>query len=210
MVGIVYSPSESINFFATYSTAFETPTTESANPSAAGGFNPDIKPQLAASVELSLSSEPVERLKLSLAYTYSRFKFERFIDDGDNDFSGNVLPGIPEQLIRGEIAFRRSSSLYGALNFLSVGNLFVNNANSVTSESYEVVNFRAGLAGWKLGHWMLSPFVGVNNLSDQNYAANVRINAFGGRYFEPAPSRHLFGGVAIRYSFGQAQGAVTP
>ncbi len=50
-----------------------------------------------------------------------------------------------------------------------------------------------------LGQWQLDPFLGVNNLFDENYMANVRINGFGGRLFEPAPTRNLYGGVALRY-----------
>jgi hypothetical protein len=39
------------------------------------------------------------------------------------------------------------------------------------------------------------PFIGVNNLFDNQYSGNVRINAFGGRYFEPAPDRDVYAGM---------------
>ena len=39
----------------------------------------------------------------------------------------------------------------------------------------------------------------------KTFAANARINAFGDRYFEPAPERHFYGGLAIRYNFGRGQ-----
>jgi iron complex outermembrane receptor protein len=29
----------------------------------------------------------------------------------------------------------------------------------------------------------------------------VRINAFGGRYFEPAPDRDVYAGLTLRYDF---------
>ena len=258
MIGVVYSPTDSTNFYATISTAFETPTTtELANPGGGGGFNPDIGPQLATNyevgirgtlatrnryelsfftidvedelipfelatqpgrdffsnagkstrngVEFSFTSEPVDGLRLSIAYTYSDFKFDEFLDDNGNDFAGNALPGIPKNLFRGEVAYTHSSGFYGAIDVLDVGDLYLNNANTAVHESYNVVNFRAGLADWRLGSWMLSPFVGVNNLTDEQYAGNVRINAFGGRYFEPAPERHFYGGLAIRYNFGRGQ-----
>ena len=258
LIGIVYFPSESTNLYATYSTAFETPTTtEFANPSGAGGFNPDIDPQFATNyeigirgtlaqhnryelslfsiavddelipfelpsqpgrdfyanagkstrngVEFSFTSEPIDGLRISLAYTYSDFEFDNFVDDNGNDFSGNAIPGIPRNLLRGEVAYRHPSGFYWIVDALDVGNLYVNNANSAVSESYNVVNFRAGFADWRLGNWMLSPFVGINNLTDERYAANVRINAFGGRYFEPAPERHFYGGLAIRYTFDRGK-----
>ena len=74
----------------------------------------------------------------------------------------------------------------------------MNNANSGTSEASTVANLRVG-ASLALGQWQLDPFLGVNNLFDENYISNVRINGFGGRLFEPAPKRNIYGGVAVRY-----------
>jgi iron complex outermembrane receptor protein len=39
----------------------------------------------------------------------------------------------------------------------------------------------------------------VNNLFDENYFSNIRINAFGGRFFEPAPDRNIYAGVTINF-----------
>jgi iron complex outermembrane receptor protein len=258
MIGIVYSPSESTNLYASWSTSFETPTTtEFANPSGAGGFNPDVYPQIATGYELGIrgifasrnryelsvfsidvddelipyelasqpgrnfyanagrstrngvevlfASEPIDDLTVSLAYTYSDFEFDEFVDDNGNDFAGNSIPGIPRNLLRGEIAYSHASGFFGSINAIDVGDIYVDNANSGVSESYVVVNLRTGFAKLRFGNWMLSPFVGVNNLTNEPYSANIRINAFGGRYFEPAPGRHFFGGLEIRYSFASEQ-----
>jgi len=40
------------------------------------------------------------------------------------------------------------------------------------------------------GDWGVSSFLGVNNLFDEEYNSNIRINAFGGRYLEPAPDQN--------------------
>jgi len=45
-----------------------------------------------------------------------------------------------------------------------------------------------------VGTARLQPFASVNNLLDEQYAGSVVINAFGGRYYEPAPG--------ITYSVG--------
>ena len=254
MFGFVYSATDSTSLYATYSTSFETPTTtEFANPSGAGGFNPDIDPQTAENFEVGIrglighrnryevsvftmdvddelipfelaaqpgrdffsnagkssrrgaefafSSEPVDNLSFTLAYTYSNFEFDRFLDDNGNDFSGHAIPGIPDDLLRAELAYRHPSGFYGAVDVLDVGSFFVDNANSIATESYTVANLRAGFTDLRFGRWVVSPFVGINNLSDEVYPANVRINAFGGRFFEPAPDRHYYGGVSIRYTF---------
>ena len=51
------------------------------------------------------------------------------------------------------------------------------------------------------GSLVVSPFIGVNNLFDEAYNSNLRINAFGGRYFEPGPERNVYGGIELRYDF---------
>ena len=255
MIGVVYSPFDSTNFYATISTAFETPTTtELANPSGAGGFNPDLQPQLATNyevgvrgtlaernryelslfsidvrdeliafevggrdiyenagkstrngIEFSFTSEPVDGLRIMLAYAYSDFVFDEFLDDRGNNYAGNRIPGIPENVIRAEVAYTHSSGFYGVVDARNVGEFFANNANSVVVSSSTVVNLRTGLADWRVGNWRLEPFVGVNNLTDESYFSEIRINAFGGRYYEPAPVRHFYGGLSIRYDFDRRQ-----
>jgi iron complex outermembrane receptor protein len=135
-------------------------------------------------------------LELSLAYTYSDFEFDRFEDN--EDFEGNALPGLPDHQLFAEIKYRHSSGVYAVADVLHVSKLYVNNANSGTSEASTVANLRVG-ASLALGQWQLDPFLGVNNLFDENYISNVRINGFGGRLFEPAPKRNIYGGVAVRY-----------
>ena len=51
----------------------------------------------------------------------------------------------------------------------------------------------------QFGQWSVAPFVGVNNLFDEEYNSNVRINGFGGRLFEPGPEMNVYGGVTVRY-----------
>jgi iron complex outermembrane receptor protein len=41
--------------------------------------------------------------------------------------------------------------------------------------------------------------LGVNNAFNQEYFDNIRINAFGKRYYEPAPKRNFYFG--INFSF---------
>jgi len=40
-------------------------------------------------------------------------------------------------------------------------------------------------------------YVGINNLASQNYIGTVRLNALGGRYFEPAPTLNSYAGIAV-------------
>jgi iron complex outermembrane receptor protein len=151
-------------------------------------------------IEMAFASEPVDGLVASLAYTYSDFTFEKFVDDNGNDFSGNTIPGIPEHLVHADLSYTHRSGLFAGADVLYSDDIYTNNANSAESDAYTVANLRLGYNGY-FGNWEFSPFVGVNNVTDQHYNGNVRINAFGGRYFEPAPERNLYGGFTLRYEF---------
>jgi outer membrane receptor protein involved in Fe transport len=54
---------------------------------------------------------------------------------------------------------------------------------------------------FSFGSWELGPFLGVNNLFDEKYLDNLRLNARFGRSFEPAPERNVYRGVALAYRF---------
>ena len=42
-------------------------------------------------------------------------------------------------------------------------------------------------------------FAGINNLFDRKYNDNIRINAWGKRYYEPAPMRNFYFGVSYAF-----------
>jgi len=149
-------------------------------------------------VEAALVVEPIEGLRLTGAYTYSDFTFESF--PSSPAAVGRQLPGIPEQQFYAELAWFHASGLYVVWDVLVVDELFTDNLNSQVSPAYEVSNLRFGYE-FEAGAWRLSPYLGLNNLFDEKYNGNVRLNAFGGRTFEPAPDFNLYGGVTARFTF---------
>jgi iron complex outermembrane receptor protein len=65
---------------------------------------------------------------------------------------------------------------------------------------YVVSNLRGGFR-WQADRCSFEPFVGVNNLFDERYMSNIRLNAAFGRYYEPAPGRNAYGGVLVSCGF---------
>jgi iron complex outermembrane receptor protein len=133
------------------------------------------------------------------SYTWSDFKFDDFIDDNDNDFSGNQLPGLPEHFGYLGISYAGDSGLSATLEGIYSGDLVANNANTAQVSSYTVANFRLARE-FLSGPWLIRPYFGVNNIFDETYNSNIRINAFGARYYEPAPDRNFYAGVVVNYS----------
>lgn len=154
--------------------------------------------------EVALITNPLPGFTGTLTYTYSDFTFDKFrvVDSmGNVDvFDGNQTPGIPKHFGNLELAYTHGSGFYGIWNLLAIGRLFANNSNSVEVPSYVVANLRGGWLGY-LGPWEIGPFVAVNNMFDKEYNQNIRINAFGGRFFEPAPEINFYGGLTARLDF---------
>ncbi len=149
-------------------------------------------------LEVGVKADLMEGLDLTVAYTLSDFTFDSF--PNSPAAVGEWIPGIPMHQVYAELAYTHESGFYVAWDALYVGKFYVDNANTTKVDPYWVSNIRVG-GDFEYSDVTVSPFLGVNNLFDEKYFSNVRINAFGGRAFEPAPEIHLYGGVNIRYDF---------
>ncbi len=150
-------------------------------------------------IETALNWSNGDGLSVDASFTWSDFEFDSFVDDNMNDFSGNQLPGLPKQFGYVGLSYAGLNGYSGTIEAVYSGNLYGNNANSVEVSSYTVMNLRIGREFDK-GDWTLRPYVGINNLLDEEYNNNIRINPFGGRFFEPAPSRNFYAGVVVRFN----------
>jgi iron complex outermembrane receptor protein len=150
-------------------------------------------------IETALSWEHDSGLRVDASYTWSDFKFDDFVDDNGNDFGGNRLPGLPEHFAYLGLSYLSAFGLSATAEAIYSGNLFANNGNTAEVDAYTVANIRLA---WEFtpGQWVVRPYVGINNLFDESYNSNIRINAFGARYFEPAPERNYYAGVVVNFS----------
>jgi iron complex outermembrane receptor protein len=134
-------------------------------------------------IEASLTWAPTPPLEVAARYTGSRF----VIDAADDaSIEGNRVPGIPAH--RGYVHVQAErDGWWGRASTELVPEYDVNNANTATAPGYALLNLELGHRGIDVGTARLQPFASVNNLLDEQYAGSVVINAFGGRYYEPAP-----------------------
>jgi iron complex outermembrane receptor protein len=150
-------------------------------------------------IEAAMSWANDSGFRLDASYTWSDFKFDDFIDDNSNDFSGNQLPGLPEHFGYLGLSFNSDYGFSSTFELIYSGELVANNANTANVSSYTVANLRLSYE-MTPGQWVVRPYAGINNVFDESYNSNVRINAFGGRYFEPAPDRNFYAGVVVNFS----------
>ena len=149
-------------------------------------------------VETAISWANESGLRIDGSFTWSDFRFDSFIDDNGNDFSGNQLPGLPKQFGYLGLTYKSERGLSGTIETIYSGDLYANNANSANVSSYTVANLRLA---WEFTNdrWLYRPYIGINNLLDESYNSNIRINAFGSRFFEPAPPRNVYVGIVVNY-----------
>lgn len=150
--------------------------------------------------EAMVQAEIVDGVHLTTSYAYSRAEFTDYVLESGENLAGNQVPGVPENSFYAELRYMHPEGFFAALEGRVVGAFYADDRNSVRTERYGVLDFRAG---WKLekGQWRLTPYVAVSNLTDTLYNDNVRLNAGFGRYYEPAAGVQVQGGLGIAYSF---------
>ncbi len=143
-------------------------------------------------VELAAEWMPRAWLTLRAVYAGSRFVFD------DEALAGNRLPGIPPHRFFGDVRVEWGG-WWTRLALERVSAYFVNDANTEKNDGYAVVDVYAGHEGLTVGRVRLQPFARVGNVFDERYSGSVSINAFGGRFFEPAPGRTFEAGLNVTY-----------
>ncbi|MEX2605340.1 MAG: hypothetical protein WD361_14115, partial [Gracilimonas sp.] len=73
----------------------------------------------------------------------------------------------------------------------------LNDANSVYSDSYHLLQSKAGFKTKLTRNLNLNLFFGIDNLLNEKYSLGNDINAFGDRFYQPAPPRNWFSGVKV-------------
>ncbi|WP_228768567.1 TonB-dependent receptor family protein [Shewanella sp. TC10] len=120
-------------------------------------------------------------------YSYSDFSYDSY-STPQGDYSGKTQPGTPRHKGASQLLYQNDNDLSINLELLYVGDRYTNNSNTETADSYWLTN--AGVSQALVFEPLsLSLSLTVNNLFNQYYDDNIRINAFGGRYYEPGPER---------------------
>jgi len=144
--------------------------------------------------EAMLRWSPVTQTDVTLSYTLTDLE----IRSSEGGLQGNSIPGVPKHRLFASVE-QRWGSLSAIADMTYHGEMYANNANTVTNDDFVTFGLRlSGNFRAANGRLDILPFVQVRNLTDAVYNNSVSINAFGGRFFEPAPGRTLMAGVSLR------------
>jgi iron complex outermembrane receptor protein len=145
------------------------------------------------------------KLSPFISYTLSDHSFINFVD-GDEDFSGNELTGVPKHRINTGIRLEKDRRFYWNTTYQYVGAIPLTDSNSLYSKAFGILNTRMGYTQEISSRFSMGIDLGINNIFNEVYARSVLINAvgFGGsepRYFYPGPGRNFYSGLRLRYLF---------
>lgn len=150
-------------------------------------------------LEAFISYPVMPALKARSSLTLARYRFDRYTTDSGDNLSGNDLPGLPEVLWNGALAWQGYGGRFAEVGAHYIGDFYADDANTEEVGSHWRFDLKAG-DSWRVGrNTTVELFGGIRNLFDKDYYENVRVNASYDRYYEPAPGRTFYAGLKLGF-----------
>lgn len=123
----------------------------------------------------------------AVALTFARGTFE----------DGAPVPGFPPSLVTGTVTARVGVLALGADG--EAASSYAASRGGQGPDGYGVLHLRLALSDLGRGSARATPFLTLRNAFGADYSGSVVVNAFGGRFLEPAPGRHVVAGLAVTF-----------
>ena len=144
------------------------------------------------------SSVGVRSTAAIVEYTFVDYTLE------DQSFADKQLPGVAGAVWSNMVDFNHLAgqnmqhAFTLGLTHRWTDKIALNDANTNWTQSFHVVHSQLS---YTLRGSAFEPSVvlGVRNLGDELYSDWLQVNAFGGRYFNPAPDRSYYAGFSLKY-----------
>lgn len=155
-------------------------------------------------VEASAQFILPHQFELNMAYTLLNATVkEAYLNNNAYIFSGNRIPGVPNQGLFSELLWvKPNKSIEAAVEARVNGSMAVNDINSPSmATGYAVLNLRTMFRQEIAGGWSLSQFFRINNILNRSYVGSVIVNQTSSQFYEPAPTRNWLVGAKANYQF---------
>lgn len=137
----------------------------------------------------------LDSLELRGSYSFLKAEFR------DAERAGQRIPGLPEHRFFGRLRWQQRG-FRAAAEVEWVGARVADDANENEADAYALAELRVGYRR-EIAYGLWADLtLGVRNLFDVTYADNVRINAFGDRFFEAGPPLHVYGSLTLGWYSG--------
>lgn len=138
--------------------------------------------------EVSFSKFLSKNLSINFVNSFSYFKFIQY-EIGESNLNGNSLPLIPPFFGFFDIKWNDRNKLNASIECHLSEKFYLNDINSAETNRSYLIDFSLGreITFQKV---KIGLTIRVNNCFNNSYDSNLRLNAYGGRYFEPGPKRN--------------------
>jgi iron complex outermembrane receptor protein len=133
------------------------------------------------------------------SYAWHDFHYGEF-KQVNNDFSKNKLPGAAPNVVVAGFDINSKAGFYMNVTFNYSDKIALNDANSAYAPSYNLLGARLGYKKDFSKKVNLEIFAGADNIFDTKYSLGYDINAAVGRYYNAAPGKNYYAGVAFRFN----------
>lgn len=149
------------------------------------------------SQKIKLKNNFLNDFKFRFSGSFYHFKFENY-KQGNENFSGNNLTGVPETTVNSLLNFTFLKKLSVDYSHFYTSVIPLNDMNTIWSKSSLVGNiqFRYPV---RLEKTQLNFYLQIQNLYNTEYVSGFDINAFGSRFYNPATRRNFILGIKVNF-----------
>ena len=138
-----------------------------------------------------------QQINLLSGLAINNYRFGAVTSETES-LENNHLTGVPLRTFSIGALVQTRGGFEAQVTFQETSKIPLNDANTVYSEAYSLLALNLG-KNWIVGkRFKIRTYGGVGNILDEHYTSFHQLNAFGGRYYNPAPGRHYFFGVSVQ------------
>ena len=144
--------------------------------------------------ELFVSHQLHAKWNTQLTWNSGEFTYSDYENNGTR-FDGNRLPGLPNNFGQWNLNFMPKKNWQVRYARTYRGEIFADDGNATSIAAFWRDDLQLKLPVKQ----QLGLVFGANNIFNVHYSDNIRINAFGGRFYEAAPGREVYARLNYRF-----------
>lgn len=152
----------------------------------------------------------ISEIKPFVNLAYSDFKYENFKYQQLNaaktgisevDYSNKVVVGVPPLTANAGLDISTHPGLYANILWMHRDAMFYTSDNVNKTAPYNILNGKLGFQKSITTHWGIDAYLGVNNITGQQYYQMVFLNQLPDAYLPAPKEANYFGGINLKYIF---------
>ena len=138
----------------------------------------------------------IQALSVQSSVSYNHYRFGEYLVNND-DFSQNKITAVPDWVWSNNMSISFPKRFDFNIAHIFTSSMPLNDTNTVFADKFHLVQLKGNWTYRFNNSRQLQFFAGIDNLLNEQYSLGNDINAFGNRFFNPAPTRNYYGGLKV-------------